>query len=93
MLPFCWPPVTIGRSADGDPTQFQDIFVINLPSRTDRRDSMALAGSLTEMHFNFSDGVDGQDIRDRILPADSANKNILPGNKGSWRAHMNVLRK
>ncbi len=73
--------------------QFQEIFVINLLSRTDRRDSMALAASLTGLHFNFSDGVDGQDVKDRTLPLDSAEKIISSGNKGSWRAHMNVLRR
>ncbi|OAA66697.1 glycosyltransferase family 25 protein [Niveomyces insectorum RCEF 264] len=70
---------------------FQEIFVVNLPARTDRRDAMVLAAGLTGLHVSFSDGVDSRAVADRVLPVDSANKHILPGNKGSWRAHMNVL--
>lgn len=72
--------------------QFQEIFVINLPSRTDRRDAMALGGAVTGLQLGYIDGVGASDVEDRTLPADALEKRILPGNKGSWRAHMNALR-
>ncbi|CAK7206377.1 hypothetical protein SEUCBS139899_009169 [Sporothrix eucalyptigena] len=71
---------------------FQEIFVVNLPARTDRSDAMVLAASLTGLQLTFSPGVDSQTVQDRVLPADSAGQAIPTGNKGSWRAHMNVLR-
>ncbi|CAK7226121.1 hypothetical protein SCUCBS95973_006092 [Sporothrix curviconia] len=71
---------------------FQQIFVVNLPVRTDRSDAMVLAASLTGLQLTFSAGVDASTVQDRVLPADSASQSIHPGNKGSWRAHMNVLR-
>lgn len=73
--------------------QFQKVFVINLPSRSDRRDMMALAGSLTGVEFDWVDGVSGDDVPEKVLPADSLDKHISKGNKGSWRAHMNALRR
>ncbi len=67
--------------------------MLSLPARSDRRDAMALAASLSGLRFTFSAGVDGAAVEDRVLPADSAGKRILPGNKGSWRGHMNILRR
>lgn len=54
---------------------------------------MALAGALTGIKFDWIDGVSGDDVPDDVLPADSQDKHISKGNKGSWRAHMNALRK
>lgn len=73
-------------------SQFQKVYVINLPSRSDRRDTMALAGALTGVKFDWIDGVSGDDVPDTVLPADSLDKRLSKGNKGSWRAHMNALR-
>ncbi|KAK4170981.1 family 25 putative glycosyltransferase [Triangularia setosa] len=70
---------------------FQEIFVVNLPERTDRRDAMTLAVALTKLDVNWIDGIDGKNVPDRILPGDSWDKKISKGNKGSWRAHMNAL--
>lgn len=75
-----------------DAVQFQKVFVINLPSRSDRRDIMTLAGALTYINFDWIDGVAGEQVPDKVLPPDSLDHNISKGNKGSWRAHMNVLR-
>ena len=73
--------------------QFQKIFVINLPTRTDRRDAMTLAGALTGLDLDWIDGVAGDQIDDKAFPEDSSGKNISKGNRGSWRAHMNALRR
>lgn len=53
---------------------------------------MTLAGALTNLTFTWIDGVSGDQVLDKVLPADSLNKDISKGNKGSWRAHMNTLR-
>ncbi|KAJ9162075.1 Glycosyltransferase family 25 protein [Coniochaeta hoffmannii] len=53
---------------------------------------MTLAGALTYINFDWIDGVAGEQVPDKVLPPDSLDHNISKGNKGSWRAHMNVLR-
>jgi len=53
---------------------------------------MALAGAVSGLQLSYVDGVRGSDVEDRTLPADALDRRILPGNKGSWRAHMNALR-
>ncbi|CAK4034511.1 glycosyltransferase family 25 [Lecanosticta acicola] len=69
---------------------FQKIFVINLPSRTDRRDTISLAAALTGLKIDFVDGVTDWD--ERILPPGATEANLGKGNTGAWRAHMNVAR-
>lgn len=54
---------------------------------------MTLAGVLTGLSFDWVDGVLGNSIIQKVLPADTVNKNISQGNKGSWRGHMNALRR
>ena len=48
--------------------QFQEIFVVNLPERTDRRDGMVLAGALSEIELGFIDAVRGEEVLDKALP-------------------------
>ncbi|KAI1456809.1 glycosyltransferase family 25 protein [Annulohypoxylon moriforme] len=69
--------------------QFSKIFVINLPSRTDRRDAMALAGAVSNLSFTWIDGVSGDQVTD--LTAPFSHEVRSPGSKGSWRSHMNAL--
>lgn len=52
---------------------------------------MTLTGALTGLNFTWSQGVSGGQVPDKDLPVDSIDKTITKGNKGSWRAHMNVL--
>ncbi|KAL8414586.1 hypothetical protein RB594_005713 [Gaeumannomyces avenae] len=96
-----WRPPSSGaaatRSGDlaavaNDTLGFDKVFAINRPSRSDRRDSLSLAAALTGVRLSYSDGVDGSEVEERVLPADSEGKRIRKGNVGSWRAHMNVLR-
>ncbi|KAK4191009.1 family 25 putative glycosyltransferase [Podospora australis] len=72
---------------------FQQVFVINIPERTDRRDAMTLAAALSRIDVQWIDGVDGHSVSDKVVPGDSWDKSISKGNKGSWRAHMNVLQR
>lgn len=71
--------------------QFEKIFVINAPWRTDRKDSMSLAASYSGMNLDWIDGVDAEQIVEKAYPP--GNHRFMPhGNLGSWRAHMNAVR-
>ncbi|KAM7184624.1 hypothetical protein V8F20_012147 [Naviculisporaceae sp. PSN 640] len=72
---------------------FEKVFVVNLPERTDRRDAMTLATALTGIKVEWINGVMGSAVSSKVLPADSFDKTITRGNKGSWRAHMNALQR
>ncbi|GIZ40252.1 hypothetical protein CKM354_000360000 [Cercospora kikuchii] len=71
---------------------FQKIFVINLPSRTDHRDSMSLAAALTPggLRLDYVDGV--TNVSRKALPPGGDNPKHKSGMIGAWRAHINVLR-
>ncbi|KAI1611048.1 hypothetical protein EDD37DRAFT_693586 [Exophiala viscosa] len=67
---------------------FQKVFVLSLPTRPDKRDSISVQASLTEFDVTFVDGVVGSEIGDKALPYTMTGRvNEL----GCWRAHMNVL--
>ncbi|SPO03618.1 uncharacterized protein DNG_06301 [Cephalotrichum gorgonifer] len=73
---------------------FQEIFVVNLVERTDRRDAMTLAAAVTDLSFTFVPGVRGADVAEKVLPPSERSKNEnWVGKTGSWRAHMNVLQR
>ncbi|CAI4212827.1 unnamed protein product [Parascedosporium putredinis] len=55
---------------------FQDIFVVSLAARTDRRDAMSLMAAATGLRLTFVDGVRGADILEKALPPGRRNKNI-----------------
>ncbi|KAI2615056.1 glycosyltransferase family 25 protein [Hypoxylon sp. NC1633] len=68
---------------------FSKILVINLPWRTDRRDAMSLAGSVSNLTLTWIDGVSGDQVLDKIVPGSETGHSA--GAKGSWRSHMNAL--
>ena len=70
--------------------QFQKIFVINLRSRTDHRDSMSLAAALTDLRVEYIDGV--TEVDEKSLPPGGKEVNLSSGGLGAWRAHLNVAR-
>jgi hypothetical protein len=71
--------------------QFEAIFAINAPWRTDRKDSLTLAAVHSGISLNWIDGVNASSIDDRAYP--QGDRKFLPkGNLGSWRAHMNAIR-
>ncbi|KAI0019969.1 glycosyltransferase family 25 protein [Xylariomycetidae sp. FL0641] len=81
-------------SSLNDTLGFSKIFVINLPTRTDRRDAMALAGAVSNLSFTWIDGVTGDDVP---VPADGSprpGKRRKPdgGARGSRRSHGSALR-
>ncbi|CAJ2502572.1 Uu.00g099660.m01.CDS01 [Anthostomella pinea] len=69
---------------------FQNIYVIGLPTRTDRRDGMRLQAALSNMDIEFMDAVYPKDVLDKAVPAMSADKLQGPP-LGTWRAHINVI--
>ncbi|OTB15808.1 glycosyltransferase family 25 protein [Daldinia sp. EC12] len=71
--------------------QFQEIFVVGLPSRTDRRDGMFLQAALSDMRIEFIDGVNGKDIPDKAIPTTFERERMNDASLGSWRAHMNAI--
>ncbi|KAM3413514.1 hypothetical protein BST61_g11503 [Cercospora zeina] len=71
---------------------FQKIFVVNLATRTDRRDSAALAAALTGLQFEFVDAV--THVNKKFLPPPGAGKvDLKPGGLAAWRSHANILRR
>lgn len=56
---------------------FDKIFVLNLPSRTDRRDAMDLMASITGIDVEFEAGVKGEDVSKITWP------------KVSWKRRKN----
>ncbi|KAI1650922.1 glycosyltransferase family 25 protein [Daldinia loculata] len=73
-----------------DTLGFSKIFVINLPSRKDRRDAMDLAGAASNLTFTWIDGIPGGQVSDRDVPV-RRGIHSSSGAKGSWRSHMNAL--
>lgn len=72
--------------------QFQKIFAVSLPSRSDHQDALTLAASLTGLQIDFMDGIRASDIDSKTLPP-GAEEFTTRGALGAWRAHMNTLRR
>lgn len=67
--------------------EFQEIQLISLPSRDDKRDAFAVAASVSGLDFGITDGVNGEDISPKALPYKMDQK---PKVLGCWRAHLDV---
>ncbi|KAI1493324.1 glycosyltransferase family 25 protein [Biscogniauxia mediterranea] len=63
---------------------FAQIFVINLPSRPDRRAAMSRAAAATNLSVTWRAGLAGAQVED--LPGLRS-----AGARGSWRAHMDAV--
>ncbi|KAI1816981.1 hypothetical protein GGS20DRAFT_575194 [Poronia punctata] len=70
---------------------FEKIFVVSLPSRTDRHDGMTLSAALSDIEFEFIDGVDGASIPDSALPVTFAHERLSNPGLGAWRGHLNAI--
>ncbi|KAI1124004.1 hypothetical protein F5Y10DRAFT_250650 [Nemania abortiva] len=70
---------------------FEKIFVISLPSRTDRRDGITLAAALSGIELEFIDGVDGAAIPEKALPHTSKQDLLSGPGLGAWRGHLNAI--
>ncbi|PWY90622.1 hypothetical protein BO94DRAFT_565182 [Aspergillus sclerotioniger CBS 115572] len=75
---------------------FEKIFCINLPSRTDKRDAIVLASSITQFRVDWIDGVSSEDMSPKAYPPrfdEPDRPRMLPGEIGSWRAHVNAIQR
>lgn len=72
---------------------FSNIFVVGLPERSDKRDAISLAASLTGINVEWVEGIKGESIPDKAVPFGVSRKELMETNLGSWRGHMNALRR
>lgn len=72
---------------------FGKVFVVGMPERTDKRDAMALASSLTGFDVEWVDGVRGEDVSNKAVPFRVDRKKLTEANLGQWRGHMNAVRR
>jgi hypothetical protein len=85
-------PADINRVAN-ETLGFSRVFVIGLPERTDKRDAITLTSSLTGFQVDFIDGVKGESVPDKAVPYGTDRKTLWENNLGSWRGHMNAVRR
>lgn len=85
-------PNDINRVAN-DTLGFGKVFVVGLPERTDKRDAIALTSSLTGFDVEWVDGVRGEKIPDSAVPFGVDRAALMDANLGSWRGHMNAIRR
>ena len=70
--------------------QFEAILAVGLPERTDRRDTLTLVADISDIAFDFVDGMHGSDILNKSLPLGGPG-DVTRSEIGSWRGHMNAL--
>ncbi|KAI9842556.1 MAG: hypothetical protein M1837_007069 [Sclerophora amabilis] len=68
---------------------FQNVFVLSLKERLDKRDAFSLSASLTGFRFDFIDGVVGSEMPDKSLPVGWDRPKMSDKLLGCYRAHMN----
>jgi len=68
---------------------FQEIYVINLPERSDKKDSMSVQATLTNLSLTFTEGVLGTTVPEKARPFGFEHR--LPAEVGCWRSHMNIM--
>jgi hypothetical protein len=72
---------------------FAHIYALGLPARTDRRDGLDLAATLTNLTLTWRDGVNGTTMHEKAKPPPhNDGSKILDAAIGSWRGHMNMMR-
>lgn len=72
---------------------FSKVFVIGLPERSDKRDAISLTAALTGFQVEWVDGIKGESIPDKAVPFGVNRKKLMETNLGSWRGHMNAVRR
>lgn len=72
-------------------SQFEKIYVIGLPARTDRRDGIVLSAALSNMTIDLVDGVLGNTVVDKAIPTMEEHERMKDPVIGCWRGHMNAI--
>ncbi|KAJ5622704.1 hypothetical protein N7528_005936 [Penicillium herquei] len=90
----------VSHSAIGDGTfeaiqnetlGFQHIYAIGLPERTDKRDFLSLAASMTGFKIDWLNGVRPDSLTQKAMPKGMNLSSVAPNIVACWRAHMNAL--
>ena len=66
--------------------------MLSLPERSDKRDALSLAASVSGIKLNYLDGIRGENVPDKALPVNQENRKLTEAQIGSWRSHMNAIR-
>lgn len=80
------------RPVENSTLGFEKVFAVGLPERSDKRDALVLASSLTGFKVDWIDGVRGEQVVDKALPFGIDRVKLWENNLGSWRGHMNAAR-
>ncbi|KAI2629229.1 glycosyltransferase family 25 protein [Hypomontagnella submonticulosa] len=72
---------------------FEKVLVIGLPERSDKRDALSLMSALTGFKISWIDGVVGKTVPDKALPFGWNRETMQDSNLGSWRGHVNAMRR
>ncbi|KAH9904960.1 glycosyltransferase family 25 protein [Xylariomycetidae sp. FL2044] len=72
---------------------FEKILVIGLPERSDKRDALSLMAALTGIKLSWVNGVIGSTVADKALPYGWSRESMPDSNLGSWRGHVNAIRR
>ncbi|KIW14988.1 hypothetical protein PV08_07775 [Exophiala spinifera] len=67
---------------------FGKIYVVSMPERSDKRDTISVQARLTGMSFDFVDGVAGAKVLEKALPY---TMNRTGPEIGCWRSHLNAM--
>lgn len=70
--------------------QFEKIYVINLPERSDRRDSITLSAALSNIDIEIVDAVRGENVLDKVIPHPEVGR-FMKAEIGCWRSHINIM--
>jgi Glycosyltransferase family 25 (LPS biosynthesis protein) len=74
---------------------FGKIFVLNLETREDRHDEMALIAAATGLEFTYVGGVNSKALENQAMPDTYGTSNVIltPGHLACYRGHANIWRR
>ncbi|PFH55462.1 hypothetical protein XA68_18269 [Ophiocordyceps unilateralis] len=72
---------------------FERVVAIGLPERSDKRDALDLMAALSGFDIDWVDGVKSSHMSEKALPFGIDVKNVHDNFLGSWRGHMNAIRR
>ncbi|KAJ5912336.1 hypothetical protein N7504_001219 [Penicillium tannophilum] len=70
---------------------FEHVYAIGFKERTDKRDFLTLAASVTGFKVEWQEGVKPDDLLQKAMPNGANLNDTEPSIIAAWRAHMNTL--
>ncbi|KAJ5823134.1 Glycosyl transferase family 25 [Penicillium robsamsonii] len=70
---------------------FQHVYAISMKERTDKRDFLTLAASISGFNVEWLDGVRPDELAPKAMPDGLDPSLVKPTAMACWRAHMNAL--